>query len=62
MAWIEGGGDNLCVAYRGSAETQPSVAATVVGADGDGSPVIRYRSAPVPSMLPAVPATVHQQC
>lgn len=62
MARIEGGGDDRRIVYQGVAEMQIPMVATIVGADGDGSPVVRYSSPPVPSMLSAIPATAHQQC
>lgn len=62
MARIEGGGDDRRIVYQGVTEMQTPMVATIVGADGDGSPVVRYSSPSAPSMLSAIPATAHQQC
>jgi hypothetical protein len=53
MATLEGGGDNQRIVPRGAAAAQPPRTATIVGADGDGSPVVRYQAPPASGLARA---------
>lgn len=61
VAMLEGGGDDLRILYRGAAETQAPRIATIVGADGDGSPVVRYQDPPS-ATLAQTSGLAHSQC